>query len=315
MRRSLFLVRRAARVRDAPTDPGPLAASAVAIGNFDAVHLGHRVVLDALFLTAASLGVPTCVYTFDPAPTAVVAPERHQARIQTLPNRVASLEAAGVDFVVVQPFTHEFASLSAERFVESVLRARLGARALVVGHDFRFGSRREGDAATLRRLAPEVQLVEVPALVMDGAAVSSSRVRKFLAVGDVEAAAALLGRTPLISGIVTHGDGRGRTLGFPTANVQMEEELRPGAGVYAVLCVLDDGRRVAGVANLGTRPTVNGVGDSVEVHLFDFAEDLYGRRLDVGLVARLRDERRFASLAELTAQIRIDAAAARERLG
>ena len=302
-------------MRDAPTEPGPLAASAVAIGNFDAVHLGHRVVLDALFQTAASLGVPSCVYTFDPAPTAVVAPARHQARIQTLRNRVASLKAAGVDFVVVESFTREFAATSAERFVHSVLRARLGARALVVGHDFRFGSRREGDATTLRRLAPEVQLMEVPALVMDGAAVSSSRVRKFLAAGKVEAAGALLGRVPLISGAVTHGEGRGRTLGFPTANVQIEEELRPGAGVYAVRCVLDDGRVQAGVANLGTRPTVNGVDFSVEVHLFDFAEDLYGRRVDVGLVARLRDERRFASLADLTTQIRLDAAAARERLG
>lgn len=301
-------------MRRDPFDPAPLPASVVAIGNFDGVHRGHRVVLDALFSASARLRVPSCVYTFDPAPTAIVAPERHQPRIQTLASRIDCLLAAGVDHVVVERFTLEFSRYAADRFVAEVLRGRLGARALVVGHDFRFGSMRAGDADAIRRLAPAMEVIEVGAFMEGEGAISSSRVRKLIAGGQVEAAAALLGRPVSVSGPVVHGDARGRTLGFPTANVAVEEELRPGNGVYAVRARLGDGRRVPGVANFGTRPTVDGTRYAAEVHLLDFDEDLYGQRLELLLDARLRAERRFASIEALVSQIRLDVAAARARL-
>lgn len=284
------------------------------IGNFDGVHLGHQRLLNELLAAARRHGAVATVYTFDPAPTAVVAPDRHQPRLQSLAGRVARLHAAGVANVVVEPFTPAFAALPAERFVRSVLVERLGARALVVGHDFRFGNMRAGDAAYIRRLAPEVELVEVAAVELGGMPVSSSRIRKLLAAGEVEEAGTLLGRPWSVSGPVVHGQARGRTIGFPTANVAQREELQPGAGVYAVRAQLPDGRTLAGVANLGTRPTVGGTDRSVEVHLFDYAGDLYGQELEVSLVAWLRAERRFGSLGELTAQIAADATAARARL-
>ena len=287
-----------------------LPASAVAIGNFDGVHRGHLAVLATCFEAARRHGVPSCVYTFDPAPTAVVAPERHQPRLQTLANRVAALRAAGVDHVVVQPFTAEFAAWGAERFVAEELVGRLGARALVVGHDFRFGRMRAGDAAAIRALAPGMEVVEVGALAEGGEPISSSRVRRLVQAGQVAEAAGLLGRPFSVSGEVVHGDARGRTLGFPTANVAIGEEIRPAVGVYAVRARLG-GRLVPGVANLGVRPTVGGERYAVEAHLFDFSADLYGRHLELDLVARLREERRFPSLEALVAQIRVDAAAAR----
>ena len=286
----------------------------MAIGNFDGVHLGHQRLLNELLAAARRHGAVATVYTFDPAPTAVVAPDRHQPRLQSLAGRVARLHAAGVANVVVEPFTPAFAALPAERFVRSVLVEQLGARALVVGHDFRFGNMRAGDAAYIRRLAPEVELVEVAAVELGGMPVSSSRIRKLLAAGEVEEAGTLLGRPWSVSGPVVHGQARGRTIGFPTANVAQREELQPGAGVYAVRALLPDGRTLAGVANLGTRPTVGGTDRSVEVHLFDYAGDLYGQELEVSLVAWLRAERRFGSLGELTAQIAADATAARARL-
>ncbi len=291
-----------------PTD------SVVAIGNFDGVHLGHRALLDELFATGRRLGAIPVVYTFDPAPTAVVAPQRHQARLQTLPNRVARLQEAGVARVEVEPFTAAFAALPAEAFVTRVLIERLGARALVVGHDFRFGTMRSGDVALIRRMAPTLELVEVPAVELHGDPVSSSRIRKLLAKGEVAAAAELLGRPWSFSGPVVSGQARGRTIGFPTANVAQREEMVAAAGVYAIRATLPDGRVIPGVANLGTRPTVGGTERSAEAHLFDFDADLYGQVLEISLVARLRDERAFASIAELTNQIRLDAAAARARL-
>ncbi len=297
------------------TDPRPSPPpSVVAIGNFDGVHVGHQALLNELFAAARRHSAVATVYTFDPAPTAVVAPDRHQPRLQCLAGRVARLHAAGVANVVVEPFTPAFAALPAERFVRSVLVERLGARALVVGHDFRFGNMRAGDAAYIRRLAPEVEVVEVAAVELGGMPVSSSRIRKLLAAGEVEEAATLLGRPWSVSGPVVHGQARGRTIGFPTANVAQREELQPRAGVYAVRAQLPDGHTLAGVANLGTRPTVGGKDRSVEVHLFDFAGDLYGQELEVSLVAWLRGERRFGSLGELTAQIAADAASARARL-
>jgi riboflavin kinase/FMN adenylyltransferase len=308
----------------------PTCGVAVAIGNFDGVHLGHRAVLDTLRATADRLGVESCVYTFDPAPTAVVAPERHQARIQTLADREASLLETGVEHVVVEAFTREFAAIPAERFADEYLRGRLNAKALVIGHDFRFGNMRGGDAERLRAWLPEVEIVEVGALLHDGSPVSSSRIRKLIAAGEVRDAAALLGRPVAVSGTVVHGDARGRTLDFPTANLALLEELRPGNGVYAArVWGASEGHKESGgradgdgdtagwpaAVNIGVRPTVSGMAWRFEAHLIGFAGDLYGRFLRVELVEKLRGEVRFPSLEALRAQIAQDVQTAASLLG
>lgn len=293
-----------------PEGPGPV----VAIGNFDGVHLGHRAVLARLFALAEARAAPACVLTFEPAPTAILASERHQPRILTVDERVRRLHEAGVDAVVVEPFTRALADRSAEWFARELLGGALRAEGVVVGYDFRFGKGRAGDAATLRRLLPNIPVIEIPACTEANEPVSSSRIRKLVAAGDVASAAALLGRPHALAGTVVHGDQRGRTIGFPTANVQNEVELLPAAGVYAVRARVC-GAVLPGVANIGVRPTFAGSESRVEVHLFDFAGELYGERLTVALVARLRGEVRFPSVDALVAQIRADADAARALLG
>lgn len=293
-----------------PDEPGPV----VAIGNFDGVHAGHRAVLAELFALAAELGAPSCVLTFEPAPTAILAPERHQPRILRVEDRVRLLGEAGVDVVVVEPFSREFAARSARAFAEDLLGRTMRVRGVVVGYDFRFGRGREGTADALRAWLPGVRVAEVGAHVEGGEPVSSSRIRRLVASGAVEEAAALLGRPHTLVGTVVTGDQRGRTIGFPTANVANEVELLPAPGVYAVRARVDDGPALPGVANIGVRPTFGGTETRVEVHLFDFAGDLYGKRMRVDLVARVREERKFPSLDALVAQIRTDADQARRIL-
>lgn len=289
---------------------------AVAIGNFDGVHLGHRAVLRALAERAGARGLRTAVYTFDPAPTAVVAPARHQPRILPLDDRVRLLAEAGADGVCVEPFDAAYAARPAEWFAAEVLGRRLGARMVSVGYDFRFGAGRAGDVDTLRRLLPGVEVVHVEAVVVDGAPVSSSRIRKLVAAGEVEAAAALLGRPHRLRGEVVHGDHRGRTIGFPTANVANRVELLPAPGVYAVRVGVGGAEAaLPGVANVGLRPTFSGTEPRVEVHLLAGGRDLYGAELTVELVRRLREERRFPSVEALVEQIGADAEAARRCLG
>lgn len=295
-----------------PREQGP---AAVAIGNFDGVHAGHRALVSALMDTAAALGARPLVYTFEPAPTAVLARERHQPRILPLPDRVRLLGDVGVPSVVVERFSRAFAAHPAGWFVEHVLRRRLRAAAVVVGYDFRFGMGRDGDVHALRRLGPELRVVEVPAFEAEGAPVSSSRVRKLVAAGEVEAAARLLGRPHRLAGTVVRGDQLGRTIGFPTANLESEVELLPADGVYAVRASVDEGPWTPAVMNVGVRPTVEGTTRRLEVHVLEGGGDWYGAELRVDLVARLRGERRFPDLDALRAQIAADVAAARGLLG
>ncbi len=290
----------------------PAHPRVVAIGNFDGVHLGHQTVLRTAKRAASERGLPLAVTTFDPAPTAVLAPERHQPRICTLADRIALLHGVGVDEVIVEAFTPSFAAIPAESFGRELLVHQLMTRVLVVGHDFRFGQGRQGDAQQLRIWCPEMDVLEVDALSQDGV-VSSSRIRKLIAAGKVEDAARLLGRPHWLRGPVVHGAQRGRTLGFPTANLQTEVELLPALGVYATRVEVEGVQHPA-VTNIGLRPTFSGTNVSVESHLLDFKGDLYGKALRVDLVARIREERKFSSLDELVAQIRSDVAAAREHL-
>ena len=285
----------------------------VAIGNFDGVHRGHRAVFAAAISIADRLGARFCVYTFDPAPTAVLVPERHQPRILTLSERKRRILAAGAE-LVVEPFTREFASGSAAWFVEEILQKRLEARGVVVGPDFCFGRGREGNAALLHRLLPDLEVLTVPPEEAEGAIISSSRIRRLVAAGDVEAATRLMGCPHRLEGVVVAGAQRGRTIGFPTANVENVVELLPLSGVYAVRANVR-GALLGGVANIGYRPTFGGQKLSVEVHLFDYSEDIYGEYLTVELLSFIRPEQRFEGIDALLAQIRLDANVARGRLG
>lgn len=282
----------------------------VTIGNFDGVHRGHQALVSAARELAGPHG-RVCVLTFDPSPREVLQGVRQPA-LQPIDERVAALGQAGADEVVVQPFSTDLAALSAEDFCATVLLSDLDAGGLVVGWDFRFGRGRAGDVDLLRRLSG-VPVVQVSGVEVDGDVVSSSRVRRLVAEGDVVGAARLLGRPHRVSGRVVHGDARGRQLGFPTANLVSDSWLLPAHGVYAVRVDVD-GAQVDGVANLGVRPTFAGRQLRVEVHLLDFAADLYDRTLRVAFVARVREERAFAGLDALVAQIADDVASARRLL-
>lgn len=292
-----------------------VAKAVFAPGNYDGVHLGHQALLRSATSFAQANGLLTSVLTFDPHPgTFLGAAEKPVLTMQ--PRRAELLRAAGADRVHVQHFTHAFAALSPEDFIATLLER--GARALVVGPDFRFGKMRAGDVNLLEQLGQQrgfSVLIEPPVL-LDGERVSSSAVREALSAGNVLRATKLLGRVHEMQGKVVVGDRRGRSLGFPTANVAPDSVLPPADGVYAVL-VRDLGahERVLhrGVANLGTRPTF-GAGRSVEVHLFDFEGDLYDRELRVGFVARIRGEQRFSGVEELRRQIEHDCDRARELL-
>jgi len=295
--------------------------SLVAIGNFDGVHRGHRAVIALAVERARALGLAPLVLTFHPHPHVVFG--RGDPLVLTpLERKVELLRRLDPALrVVVEPFTTELAALSAERFVDEVLVSALGAGAVVVGPDFRFGRGRTGDFARLAALGAARGFVAIaPPTAGDAAGpFSSTRARQAIVAGDVVAAADVLGRPHGLTGRVARGDGRGRSLGTPTANLTDLPEVLPADGVYAGLVdqVTEDGaavRLALGVMNLGVRPTM-GAGRSVEVHLLDLDRDLVGARLRVHLVARLREERRFPSREDLAAQIARDVAAARALLG
>jgi riboflavin kinase/FMN adenylyltransferase len=281
------------RVAHSPGELEP-AERAVAIGTFDGVHRGHRAVIEA----AMAQGLRSAVVTFDPHPRSVLGYD--VKLLATLERRLELIEAIGPDDLLVVAFTPELSRLAPEEFVRGVLEP-LGTRVVVAGEGFRFGSGRRGDLALLRRLGLEVDEVAL----VEG--VSSSRIRDLLAGGEVRAAAALLGRPPEVEGAVVAGDQRGGTLGFPTANLAVDPALLvPAHGIYAGAA---HGRRAA--ISIGTNPHYGGRERKVEAYLLDFAGDLYGERLRLELWARLRDERAFASEAELIAQMRRDVEAAR----
>jgi riboflavin kinase/FMN adenylyltransferase len=287
--------------------------TALTIGNFDGVHLGHRALLDRLCVGARQKGLLPAVLTFEPHPREFFDPANAPARLTILREKFELLREYGVALTMVARFTSGFAALSPEDFVRRVLVEALRTRHLIVGDDFRFGARRAGDFGLLQRLGGEsgFTVEAMGSVVCEDERVSSSAVRRALAAGDMTRAAQLLGRPYAIDGRVVHGDKRGRQLGFPTANMRIRHNPLPMTGVFAV-AVADycDAPRF-GVANLGVRPTVNGVRPLLEVHLFDFARDIYGAHLNVRFLHKLRDEQRFADLDALRRQITADAAAAR----
>lgn len=298
--------------------PRALRAPAVAVGNFDGVHLGHQQLIAEARAAAAGLGGEAVALTFDPHPAAVLAPGRAPRLLTTTRRKLELLATAGVDVAVVEPFDRELAALDPRAFADQVLVAALGARHVVVGYDFRFGHGRAGSADTLRELGGELGFaVEVVAPVSVGGVVaSSSRIRALIEEGELAAARALLGREVEVEGEVVRGAGRGRGIGVPTANLATDTEVLPPLGIYATWVELAGGARLPGAASVGTNPTFDDSGRvSVEVHLLDFDGDLYGQRLRLAFVAHLRGELRFAGAAELVDQIRRDIAETRRVLG
>ena len=289
----------------------------VTLGNFDGVHLGHQAVLRQAAAQAREFGLPLVVLIFEPLPREFFAPHAPVARLTRLRERVAFIqELEVVDVLLVHPFNAAFAQLPAEAFVEHVLVDALHARHIVIGDDFRFGQGRQGDFALLKQLGTRFDFSVQAAATweLDGERVSSTRIRRHLAERDVEGAARLLGRPFTLCGRVIHGDKRGRQLGFPTANVALHRRLSPLRGVFAVTTTLPDRTIVNGVANVGTRPTVDGQDARLEVHLFDFDRDIYGKLVRVAFLHPLRDEQKFNTLEELIAQITKDSAQARNWL-
>lgn len=289
------------------------------VGNFDGVHRGHRVLLSRLVARARELGRPSMVYTFEPSPRMVLGRGPHH-RIMQVEDKVALLGKMGVDQVCLERFSPAMAARSPEWFVHEVLARRLRPAAMVVGHDFRFGAERSGDHSTVSELLPELPIEVVLPLDVGGRIVSSSRVRACVRDGRVDDAARLLGRPHFVRGTVVRGDQRGRTMGFPTANLLPDAELIPASGVYAVRVQINGGDLRPGVANLGARPTVDGERFSIEAHLM--VPDgtigvgaLYGTELEMHFVRRIRSEVRFSDLDALVVQIRQDVASARAILG
>jgi riboflavin kinase/FMN adenylyltransferase len=294
--------------------PASARGGVVAIGNFDGIHLGHQFVIDKAGELAQASGARQAVLTFEPHPRSVFQPNVPPFRLTPFRVKAELLRGLGIALLYNLHFDLRFAALSAEDFVREVLVAGLGISEAVVGYDFVFGYRRHGDAALLTRMGEALGFgVTVLEPVQQGSEIySSTRIRHLLVDGKPREAAALLGRAWEIDGRVEQGDRRGRTIGFPTANIELADYLRPAAGVYAVRTAIGrDGDWHHGVANLGLRPTFGGSDLRLEVHLFDFAGDLYGRHLRVALVDYLRPEQKFAGLDALKAQIDTDAAQAR----
>lgn len=300
-------------VRGLESYPPDAGASAVALGVFDGIHLGHRAILATAVGEARRHGLVALACTFEPHPIEVLQPARAPLPLTTLEDRLALIAETGIDATVIVAFTLEVAALEPETFVRDVLVGALKARDVVVGFNHRFGRGARGDAPLLEALGPRLgfRAHVVAPLLVDGIPVSSSEVRQALQAGDLERAARLLGRPYSVEGEVVRGAGRGRTLGFPTANVKTHRPLPLPAGVYACRAFLGPDRYPA-VINVGVRPTFGETELLVEAHLLDFSGDLYGRRLRLAFLRRLREERKFPDVEALRRQIALDVAAARE---
>lgn len=292
------------------------AGAAVAIGNFDGVHVGHRALAVRAIELARERGIKAVALTFDPHPSAVVGSGAPPPRVASLARRCELLAALGLDAVVVEPFTRELAALAPEAFLDDILLGALHARAIVVGYDFHYGCARAGTTETLRAHGDRTQteIAIVPPVEVDGVVASSSKIRAALQAGDVATAARMLGRPWDIDGTVIHGAKRGRAIGIPTANIAPASDLPLALGIYA--CTLAaDGETHAAVASLGTNPTfVEGGPPVLEVHVLDWDGDLYDRRVRVTFAAWLRAEQKFDSVDALLVQIRRDIADARTAL-
>lgn len=283
------------------------------IGNFDGVHFGHQQVLNQVAERARLFGLPSVVMTFEPQPMELFLKDRAPARLTRLRDKFVHISKLGIERLLCVNFNHHFANMEAETFIRDLLVARLGVKFLVVGDDFRFGRDRKGNFAMLEQagLRYGFEVVSTQSFCLQQMRVSSTAIREALASDELDSAAHMLGRHYSISGRVSHGRKLGRTIGFPTANIPLKRCVSPVSGVYVVEAYGLGDVPVGGVANIGQRPTVNGVRQQLEVHLFDFQGNLYGKQLEVALLHKLRNEHKFESFEALKQQIELDAEAAR----
>ncbi|KXJ56591.1 MAG: bifunctional riboflavin kinase/FMN adenylyltransferase [Colwellia sp. Phe_37] len=282
------------------------------IGNFDGVHLGHQQVILALVEKARELNCEAAVLVFEPQPQELFSPETAPARLCRLRDKYALLKNLGVDRLICINFNKKFASLNAEIFIKDLLVKRLAIKHLIVGDDFRFGKNRQGNFSMLEAAGQQFgfSVTDTASHKLAGCRVSSTAIRQLLEKDDLSAAESMLGRPYSIIGKVFHGDKRGREMGFPTANVRLKRRVSPVSGVYAVQVKSQFGQHF-GVANIGSRPTVAGIRQQLEVHIFDFDNNLYGAVIEVVMLKKLRSEQRFSSLTDLIKQIAIDTEQAR----
>jgi riboflavin kinase/FMN adenylyltransferase len=287
----------------------------VALGNFDGVHLGHRAILKAAIDRAHAVAGTAFALTFDPLPAKVLAAARAPRLILAPEDKLELLRASGIDGVIVVAFTPALSQLAPAEFVRDYLLGRIGARDVVVGHSVSFGHARAGNAAVMAELGQKMgfETIVVGPVTVDGAVVSSTRIRELIAAGEMSAVARLLGRNHFLSGTVVHGRERGRTIGFPTANLDSATECLPPDGVYATRVVLPDGA-FASITNIGMRPTFAEPARTIEAHIFDFDRDIYGAKVRLEIVERIRGERKFESGQALAAQIAEDLKRAKEIL-
>lgn len=286
------------------------------IGNFDGVHLGHAEVIKGLLLDAQKHQLPSTVMLFEPQPQEFFAKDNAPARLTRLRDKLRLLAELGVERVICISFNQQFANMEAEQFVNEVLVDKLGVKALTVGDDFCFGKRRSGDFALLKNMgaALNIDVKSTASFRRLNDRVSSTLIRHALAAGQLEEAKTMLGHGYAISGRVIHGWAKGRELGFRTANIALKRQVCPVNGVFAVKATVGN-EQLFGVANIGNKPTFNGTRALLEVHLFNFAQDIYGQFMHVELVKKLRDEKKFETLTQLTAQIATDVAAAKQCFG
>ncbi len=289
--------------------------TAVTFGVFDGIHLGHQAVINTLLKHAAHDNLASVLVGFYPHPLAFLAPERCPPLLTPLPKRVEILQQFGVDEIVMLSFDAQIASMSPEAFVERVLLEKCRAKHVVVGYACQFGKNRAGNAERLVELSNgyAFDVSVVPPTEIDGAPVHSTRIREALAQGDLRQSAQLLGRPYSLIGKVVHGDGRGREIGFPTANIETQNQVYPPNGVYAIRAKLEE-RWLDGVLNIGMRPTFNGVNIQVEGHFFNFDEIIYGKLVEIFFVKKIRSERKFPNIEFLIQQIQRDITAATEIL-
>ncbi len=292
-----------------------LTNSIITLGNFDGLHLGHQALIRMVIGRAKEVGGLSLVVTFRPHPLKILAPEKCPPLISIYEEKIKLFEKLGIDVLVKIPFTLSFSSMTPRDFVKNVLCDQLGAKEIFVGYNYRFGKGREGNIQMLRELGKEFGFVvrEIEQVSLDGEVISSTRIRGFLKDGDVEHAARLLGRDYAITGVVVKGDGRGKTLGFPTANIASKHAIVPSDGVYAVRLSARD-KCYDGVANIGLRPTFAKKELAIEVHVFDFDEDLYGEEISIYFIKKIREERKFENIEALIGQINSDIKAAKEIL-
>ncbi|GAA4469354.1 bifunctional riboflavin kinase/FAD synthetase [Nibrella saemangeumensis] len=296
----------------------PISYAVVTSGTFDGVHLGHQKILDRLTEIAKGHAGQTVVLTFWPHPRTVVSNDSQNLKLlSSLDEKIALLEQAGVDHLVVIPFTRSFSELTSEEFIRNILIDKIGTKKLVIGYDHRFGRNREGSFEYIRQHAGEYgfEVEEIPRQDVEAVGVSSSKIRAALSEGNVQIANKFLGRPYSLTGTIVKGRQLGRTIGFPTANIQVDDvnKLIPSNGVYAV-DVWHNGRTHGGMLNIGVRPTVDGLNQTIEAYIFDFSTDIYGEHLTVSFREFLRPEKKFSGLPELVEQLKRDEQQARKVL-